>query len=211
VFNLCANSGQAVVASIAKCGGRHAGHYQRFGCANGGTRQKLFGIRMEVERPMRDFFQIGESTRSRRRSRLNCGTDLRRDHGGIAPDITFPDANDSPTERSQNTRHLPVPLTIPFDLRNPIWRIPTFSELALPLRPLTPMPKITVAEDHDTVSRDHQVGTAGQCGRVQPIPNSGGPKSLSQQDFRSGILMRIAGAHSARLGATRTVVLVPRH
>lgn len=157
------------------------------------------------------YAQVGESTPSRWRSRLDCVEDLRRGHSGITPDIAFPNANDRPAERSQNTRHLPVPLAIPFDLRNPIWRIPAFSELALPLRPVTPMPKITVAEDHDMVSRDHQVGTARQCGRVQPIPDSGSPKSLSQEDLRSGILTTIAGAHSARLRATRTVVLVPRH
>ena len=157
------------------------------------------------------YAQVGESTPSRWRSRLDCVEDLRRGHSGITPDIAFPHANDSPAERSQNTRHLPVPLAIPFDLRNPIWRIPAFSQLALPLRPLTPMPKITVAENHDTVSRDYHVRTADQRGRMQAIPNSGSPKSLSQEDLRSGILTTIAGAHSARLRATRTVVLVPRH
>jgi hypothetical protein len=73
------------------------------------------------------------------------------------------------------------------------------------------MPKITVAENHDTVSRDYHVGTADQRGRMQAIPNSGSPKSLSQEDLWSGILRTIAGAHSARRRATRTVVLVPRH
>lgn len=155
--------------------------------------------------------QVGESRPSRWPSRLNRAKDLRRGHDGITPDIAFPDANDSPTERPQSTRHLPVPLAIPFDLRNPIGRIPAFSQLALPLRPLTPMPKITVAENHDTVSRNYHVGAADERGRMQAIPNSGSPKSLSQEDLWSGILMTIAGAHSARLRATRTVVLVPRH
>ncbi len=140
-----------------------------------------------------------KSTLSRWRSRLECAEDFRRGHEGITPDIAFPNANDSPTECSQNTRHLPVPLAIPFDLRNPIWRIPTFRQLAFPLGPLTPVPKIAVAEDHNTMSRDHQVGTPDQCGRVQAIPNAGGPKSLSQEDLRSGILTTIASPNAARL------------
>jgi hypothetical protein len=37
--------------SMATCGGRHAGHCRRFDCANGGTRQELFGIRTEGDRP----------------------------------------------------------------------------------------------------------------------------------------------------------------
>jgi hypothetical protein len=44
-------SGEPVGLSIARCGGRHAGHYQRSGCANCSTRQVPFGIRTEVERP----------------------------------------------------------------------------------------------------------------------------------------------------------------
>lgn len=73
---------------------------------------------------------VGKSTPSGWRSRLNCAKDLRRGHDGITPDIAFPDTNDSPTNRSQNTRHLPIPLAIPFDLRNPTWSIPAFSQLA---------------------------------------------------------------------------------
>jgi hypothetical protein len=39
-----------VVRSTARYGGRHAGHYQRFGCANGSTRHERFGIRTEGEK-----------------------------------------------------------------------------------------------------------------------------------------------------------------
>ena len=45
----------------------------------------------------------------------------------------------------------------------------------------------------------------------QAIPNAGGPKSLSQEDLRSGILTTIAGPNSARLCTARTIVLVAGH
>jgi hypothetical protein len=61
------------------------------------------------------------------------------------------------------------------------------------------MPKITVAEDHNTMSRDHQVRTTGQRRRMQAISNTGGPESLSQEDLRSGILTTIASPNAARL------------
>jgi hypothetical protein len=60
-----------------------------------------------------------ESTPSLRRS-LNCVEDLGRGPEGIAAHVAFPNANDSPTERSEQTRHLPVTPTISFDLCNPI-------------------------------------------------------------------------------------------
>ncbi len=60
----------------------------------------------------------------------NRVSDSGRNSRGIATHVSFPNPNDSPSQVPQVARHLAVTLSIAFDFRNPICRIPVRSEPA---------------------------------------------------------------------------------
>src|SRR5687768_16254503 len=73
------------------------------------------------------------------------------------------------------------------------------------------MPEVAIAEDDETIPGNHEVRSPRQPSAVQPISNSSGPKSFSQEDLRSGILTTIAGPNPAGRATTRPKPLVSRH
>ena len=76
------------------------------------------------------------------------------------------------------------------------------------LRPCQKSPSQKTTTRCLAITKSGRPSNAGGC---KSIPNAGGPKSLSQEDLRSGILTTIAGPNAARLCAARTKVLVAGH
>lgn len=109
----------------------------------------------------------------------------------VAENVRLPQPHDRPPRRAQQARVAAIACNIRCNLRGPVQRVRTASQLFAPRAPTAAVPEIAVAEDdYARATKDH-VWLAGKLWGMQPIPQSSAPQLLSEQQFRLGVARAI--------------------
>ena len=80
-------------------------------------------------------------------------------------------------------RYLAIPRAILSYLCDPIYRIMPANQVTLQPRPVPPMPKIAIAENHDSCGAEDDVWLAWQISGVLAIPKPEPRKLAAQQNL----------------------------
>ncbi len=81
-----------------------------------------------------------------------------------AQNIGLPGTHHRPASLMQRARLLTVTFDVPPNLRDPVSRGVASGELHEPVLQIASMPKVAVAEDHETMPREHDVRASGNSG-----------------------------------------------
>jgi hypothetical protein len=71
----------------------------------------------------------------------------------------------------------------------------TSAELREPSLQISTVPEVTVAEDHQAMLREHDVGAAGQPWNVEPVAKAAAPELTSKGELTAGVCL---GAGASR-------------
>jgi hypothetical protein len=86
--------------------------------------------------------------------------------------VRLPDSHNGPTRAFQATSDCSVALPICINLGDPIRRVMSLCQLPSQARPISPVPKIPVAENRDPQTREHYVWRARNTRKVPSIPKT---------------------------------------
>jgi hypothetical protein len=113
-------------------------------------------------------------------------------HGGrIAHDVRLPEAEDEPATGSKGCCLLAVALPIACDFCYPVFGIVTPQEFRTKLRPVPPMPEVTIAEDRDSRCHENDIWVARQTHGVLAIPQAERPERPTQHQLRLRVVLSV--------------------
>ncbi len=136
------------------------------------------------------------------RSASQSCDDLVGDPLRSAQDIGLPDAQDGPAGLPQHAGLLTITFDVPTNLRDPVRRVVTSAELREPLLQVTSVPEVAVAEDHESMPREHDVRAARQPRNVEAVAKAATPELTPEGKFAASVRLR-AGASCRRGRALR--------
>jgi hypothetical protein len=118
---------------------------------------------------------------------IRCGSKASTDVGngfgnticdppGRAKHVCFPDADYRPTSSFERPLVFVIPRHVALYLRDPVCRVVALAKLCETPRQIAAMPEVTIAEDHDPLSGEHDIRTAGQASNVKAITKAPAPE-----------------------------------
>lgn len=113
-------------------------------------------------------------------------------------DIRFPESQDGPPVVTQDASLMAIAFNIAPDLRNPVRRVVTSAKLREPSLQISTVPEVTVAEDHQAMLREHDVGAAGQSWNVEAVAKTAAPELTSQGELTAGVRLRAGTSRRLR-------------
>lgn len=129
-------------------------------------------------------------------SRAKGDDDLVGDLLRTGQDIRFPESQDGPAVVTEDAGLMAIAFNVALYLRDPVRRIVTSAELREPSLQISTVPEVTVAEDHEAVLREHDVGAAGQSWNVEAVAKTAAPELTSKGELAAGV--RLAAGASRR-------------
>lgn len=142
------------------------------------------------------------------RSASQSGDDLVGDLLRSAQDIGLPDAEDGPAGLPQHAGLLTITFDVPTNLRDPVRRVVTSSELGEPILQVTSVPEVAVAEDHEAMPREHDIRAARQPRSVEAVAKAATPELTPKGKLAARVRLR-TGA-SCRRGCALRGWMEPR-